>query len=419
MKRFLKTLFPILFLLGVSSNEIIKFEHENHILCITDDAESLIYLKPPLVTKTRNTSILIENDVIWDDWSLKSSTEVVVPAVLDKRWEDLETSYTDSFHYESVSSISFSVSGGTNLTIVISEPPPALSKAARDISIDWVHYTMPSVNENATEFVQFQINATSSEQTYFKIHDYKLRWADTVSETPTRISISHTEIPCFMLYTYVGFYCTLQVNITRESVQSFSRKSRWQYLKYEPKTDVEIKFLRETTNGDTKGQWAVDIRQCPPTVDNKTIYEISLEDDVEKGEERRCVAGTTTTKQNNIRQFPSVKINDDAFSCNPGTVGRNCDINCTNFLGSDKSYCEQHKICDDTYSVSECFCSWGYEGETCNKTCSNGKWDLSCRETCKNCDMCNAKTGQCTSSALSNFRTAGGLLLLGMIFKFL
>ena len=98
------------------------------------------------------------------------------------------------------------------------------------------------------------------------------------------------------------------------------------------------------------------------------IYEVSLEDDVQQGEERRCVAGTIITKQNNIRQFPSVKINDDAFSCNPGTVGRNCDINCTNFLGSDKSYCEQHQICDDTYSVSECFCSWGYEGGTCNKS---------------------------------------------------
>ena len=87
MKIFLKTLFPILFLRGVSNSEIIKFENENHILCVTDDTQSLVYVKPPLVTKTRNTSILIENDVIWDDWSLKSSTEVVVPAVLDKRWE--------------------------------------------------------------------------------------------------------------------------------------------------------------------------------------------------------------------------------------------------------------------------------------------------------------------------------------------
>ena len=89
---------------------------------------------------------------------------------------------------------------------------------------------------------------------------------------------------------------------------------------------------------------------------------------MQQGEERRCVAGTTITKQNNIRQSPSVKINSDAFSCNPGTVGRNCDINCTNFLGSDKSYCEQHKICDDTHSDANCFCSWGYEGETCNKS---------------------------------------------------
>ena len=90
---------------------------------------------------------------------------------------------------------------------------------------------------------------------FFSFSD-KLRWADTVSETPTRILISQKETSCFMIYGYVCYYCTLQVNITGQRVQSFSGKSqkslqsRWQHLKYEPKTDVEIKFWRETTNGD-------------------------------------------------------------------------------------------------------------------------------------------------------------------------
>ena len=73
-----------------------------------------------------------------------------------------------------MSSISYSVPGETNLTVVTTNPPSALTKKARDISIDWITYTnMPKMNENATEFVQFQINVTSSEKTYFKIHDCK------------------------------------------------------------------------------------------------------------------------------------------------------------------------------------------------------------------------------------------------------
>ena len=66
---------------------MIKFENTSHILCVTDDANSLIYLNPALVQKSRNTSILVENDEIWDDWSLKPSTDVPVSRVVDKRWE--------------------------------------------------------------------------------------------------------------------------------------------------------------------------------------------------------------------------------------------------------------------------------------------------------------------------------------------
>lgn len=110
--------------------------------------------------------------------------------------------------------------------------------------------------------------------------------------------------------------------------------------------------------------------------------------------------GTNTVKD---------KINVKGILCSePGKLGSNCDISCTNILGLDFPYCEAHKICIN----SNCLCSWGNHGPFCEKSnywielifknnvfvleCDKTKWGPSCQYNCSNyCEKCNAVYGNC------------------------
>jgi hypothetical protein len=51
-----------------------------------------------------------------------------------------------------------------------------------------------------------------------------------------------------------------------------------------------------------------------------------------------------------------------AFNCEPGKLGKYCNMSCNNVLGNE--YCEKHRVCHG----SQCGCAWGYQGSLCQQS---------------------------------------------------
>jgi hypothetical protein len=53
-----------------------------------------------------------------------------------------------------------------------------------------------------------------------------------------------------------------------------------------------------------------------------------------------------------------------AFDCEPGKLGKYCNMSCNNVLGNEFEYCEKHRICQG----SQCGCAWGHQGFLCQQS---------------------------------------------------
>lgn len=78
----------LFFVPNILCYDIITLKNQNHCLCVTDNIDSTIYVDPPVLEDARTSTILIEDDSVWDDnWVLKNSIEVINSWVLDQRWQ--------------------------------------------------------------------------------------------------------------------------------------------------------------------------------------------------------------------------------------------------------------------------------------------------------------------------------------------
>ena len=111
---------------------------------------------------------------------------------------------------------------------------------------------------------------------HFHVLD-KLRWANTTSETTTILPVSIDDTSCLILYAYICVYCNLKITVQGGSTYELSGTNQqspepWQSLRIELESDIDVELFRSTTNGSSAGQWAIDVRKCPPTLANKSKY---------------------------------------------------------------------------------------------------------------------------------------------------
>eukprot|EP00105_Crassostrea_gigas_P007593 XP_011421896.1 PREDICTED: receptor-type tyrosine-protein phosphatase S-like [Crassostrea gigas] len=89
--------------------------------------------------------------------------------------------------------------------------------------------------------------------------------------------------------------------------------------------------------------------------------------------------------------------------CDKGTYGINCQYNC--------SYCKEESHCYHINVLCLDGCAPGYKGPFCNISCEEPYFGINCSQKCNNCfkQSCHQVTGVCTSQAMENTGTDGGV----------
>jgi hypothetical protein len=241
---------------------------------------------------------------------------------------------------------------------------------------------------------------------YLLISD-QFMWSDSADyEKPTTVTIPPTEKSCLMFYVSLCDTCILKIpnlnhtftsttqhnttNVAKEYVV-YSWQSRRLNLKLNERT---LTLVKEKTDNDTKGYWGIDIRECPEILDDKVIYRTQITD---KNQTNQICQIMSPVGERSKRHAPA-KQQKERSECKEGKLGPpHCDVSCETVLGPKYKFCEEHRICENT----KCTCAWGYTGLRCNTLCENGKWGLSCEESCQSgCEKCDKVTGICRTGNL-------------------
>ncbi|XP_063923818.1 receptor-type tyrosine-protein phosphatase alpha-like isoform X6 [Zophobas morio] len=396
----------VLFAVNNNCQEIITLQNETHLICVAKNKNSVMYTVPHIIGDTENTEVLLEND-FWHHWTLNKSHDVPLAPVTDKRWEGFNTIHTD--HYNISGSASFSiyflnVPCGIRFKIYVDSGHYYISKTISDIS--WIHYTVNVVNgyvyiyENDRRLQVWRVNSnipnvfiqTTCESTW-KIHKYRVRVANKLSPAQVSLTIPPA-ISCLMFYVYLCPGCLLEIQASRNyslQVKPDDTTKNGLFKSQEVLVEVNrnLNLVPQTLHGVKQTFWGIDIRKCPNIKLNKSIYEVQLSNN-EREKNRTCefLSPNSESPSRIAKVFPENQ-------CEPGFLGQKCDLRCDELLGPEKTYCENHKICEKFSNNSICSCSWGFQEPLCVQPCMDGMWGLSCKRTCKHCQNCDKKTGEC------------------------
>ncbi|XP_063923813.1 uncharacterized protein LOC135137962 isoform X2 [Zophobas morio] len=317
------------------------------------------------------------------------------------------TIHTD--HYNISGSASFSiyflnVPCGIRFKIYVDSGHYYISKTISDIS--WIHYTVNVVNgyvyiyENDRRLQVWRVNSnipnvfiqTTCESTW-KIHKYRVRVANKLSPAQVSLTIPPA-ISCLMFYVYLCPGCLLEIQASRNyslQVKPDDTTKNGLFKSQEVLVEVNrnLNLVPQTLHGVKQTFWGIDIRKCPNIKLNKSIYEVQLSNN-EREKNRTCefLSPNSESPSRIAKVFPENQ-------CEPGFLGQKCDLRCDELLGPEKTYCENHKICEKFSNNSICSCSWGFQEPLCVQPCMDGMWGLSCKRTCKHCQNCDKKTGEC------------------------
>ncbi|XP_063923819.1 receptor-type tyrosine-protein phosphatase epsilon-like isoform X7 [Zophobas morio] len=400
----------VLFAVNNNCQEIITLQNETHLICVAKNKNSVMYTVPHIIGDTENTEVLLEND-FWHHWTLNKSHDVPLAPVTDKRWEGFNTIHTD--HYNISGSASFSiyflnVPCGIRFKIYVDSGHYYISKTISDIS--WIHYTVNVVNgyvyiyENDRRLQVWRVNSnipnvfiqTTCESTW-KIHKYRVRVANKLSPAQVSLTIPPA-ISCLMFYVYLCPGCLLEIQASRNyslQVKPDDTTKNGLFKSQEVLVEVNrnLNLVPQTLHGVKQTFWGIDIRKCPNIKLNKSIYEVQLSNN-EREKNRTCefLSPNSESPSRIAKVFPENQ-------CEPGFLGQKCDLRCDELLGPEKTYCENHKICEKFSNNSICSCSWGFQEPLCVQPCMDGMWGLSCKRTCKHCQNCDKKTGECITAS--------------------
>ncbi|XP_063924561.1 receptor-type tyrosine-protein phosphatase alpha-like [Zophobas morio] len=401
-------IFPFLvlvFLVVANCQEIISLQNETHFICVAENKDSVIYTKPPIVEDPKSTEVLFKHDF----WHLKESQHVAHAPVTDKRWEGFKTIHTNIYNFSMFTSVSFSIYFSNipctvDFTIQVNRTRGNTTTTVNVTS--WTHYTLHFENKMLTVYGNdsslYSQGPCSSDpevvvqtryKTTWKIHKYRVRAPSEISTPETKVSVPPA-ISCLMFYVYLCPNCLLEIYTSEESIPtwiansgSMTKNVLFKSQEVLIEVNTTLRLVRRTSGSPGKTYWGIDIRQCPNVKLNKTIYKVKLNNN-DRGKYRTCELLSPKRQE-------QTKIPDALLDCKPGFLGRGCDLSCEELLGPKTTYCENYKICAKSSLNSSCVCSWGFQEPSCVEPCVDGRWGLSCRNTCSNCPTCDKMTGKC------------------------
>ncbi|XP_068900853.1 uncharacterized protein [Tenebrio molitor] len=399
-------------IIGTVNSNIITLQNNSYVTCVSANISSPIFVTPLNTTVNGYISSILETiDWTSDNW-ISPNERVVGSLIVDKRWEDLSTIKSNYQMFNSTKSISFSlyVHSVTKIEISINDDQ---NLDYHNIDIKnikkWNHYAISVHNNNVyvlendqiigtiLDFNPYEFIIKSKEDIFWKIHNYSSIWAnETTKQQPTVLLV-----PSIEKLSYVVFYvslckaCFLKIVVfgtnnhttsiyPRHESSSILKSWREHVIEIQPFQETKIEFYRRTRGFEDYGLWEVDIRRYSGKTQyrldssNLTTYACQSLDDLESEDESN---GTMNT----------------AFDCEPGKLGKYCNMSCNNVLGNEFEYCEKHRICQG----SQCGCAWGYQGSLCQQSCENGSWGFSCSNKCDalcTSDGCDKVTGRCNEN---------------------
>ncbi|KAJ3620841.1 hypothetical protein MTP99_004755 [Tenebrio molitor] len=241
----------------------------------------------------------------------------------------------------------------------------------------WNHYAISVHNNNVyvlengqtirttLDFNPYEFVIKSKEDIFWKIHNYSSIWAnETTKEQPTVLLVPSTENLSYVVF-YVSLCkeCFLEIVVfgtnnhtksiySKHESSSILKSWREHVIEIQPFQETKIEFHRSTREFEDYGLWEVDIRwysgktQYRLDSSNLTTYYACHTLDGLESEDKDN--GTMNT----------------AFDCEPGKLGKYCNMSCNNVLGNEFEYCEKHRICQG----SQCGCAWGYQGFLCQQS---------------------------------------------------
>ncbi|XP_068900845.1 uncharacterized protein [Tenebrio molitor] len=399
-------------IIGTVNSNIITLQNNSYVTCVSANISSPIFVIPLNTTVNGYTSSMLEKiDLTADNWILKNE-RVVGSVIVDKRWEDLFTIKSNYQMFNSTKSISFSlyVHSVTKIDIFINDEQN-LEYFQFEIknTKKWNHYAISVHNNNVyvlengqtirttLDFNPYEFVIKSKEDIFWKIHNYSSIWANrTTKEQPTVLFV-----PSIENLSYVVFYvslckeCFLEIVVngtnnhktsiySRHESSSILKSWREHVLEIQPFQETKIKFYRRTREFEDYGLWEVDIRWYS----GKTQYRLDPSN-LTTYYACHTLDGLESEDENN-------ETMNTAFDCEPGKLGKYCNMSCNNVLGNEFEYCEKHRICQG----SQCGCAWGYQGSLCQQSCENGSWGFSCSNKCDalcTSDGCDKVTGKCNA----------------------
>jgi hypothetical protein len=394
--------------------EIITLQSEKDIHCITDHTQLPLYLSPPIIEPAKERTKFLEMD-IWTegDWKILHANNLTHTAITDKRWEDFETVETDYHEFLYKTSKSLSVYGPYDIDLHLNDGTNIDNIQFNRTKKGWTHFTVVSHNNNTfvlendkivrniTKFNVRQIVFQSRNKTYWKIHNYHMMWSNNVTTRDITLTVPATGKTCVMLYVTLSKNCILNIpEFNRRYKSDDSLRTifnSWQVdkLETEIKGNMKITLIKETTDGTTSGEWGIDIRECPVIIDNKLIYKKNISEEYQNNY-------TCQVLNDRLNEDFFSLTNDKSFHCDPGKLGKSCEVKCESILDSKHKFCEEHRICDGT----KCRCAWGSTLSNANKIhcsniCEKGKWGLDCKNDCKSeCTTCSSINGECIVSPI-------------------
>jgi hypothetical protein len=355
--------------------DVFTLHNENKIHCLTSDEKIPMYVLPPVEEESKQLLTLLNaKDWNQEGWVMTDANNSFQAHVTDKRWEYFGIDKKDYLRFSLNKSMSLSLFSSVNIAVLLTDGENLDYNSLKLPDERWNHISIILQNNNVVylqngEVIKRVIDFSPKElviklrkPTFIKIHNYTFMQSDKVTnEKPMMLTVPPKK-SCLLLYISLCDKCTLKIpEVTGHYVATSSQPSDnnfWQVHKLELKSDDEstLTFYKERSDNGTEGLWGIDIQDCPKIEDNIVIYEVK----VPGTEVNNYTCGILNGKYEKNR---TTKINNNGMlHCNPGNLGRKCEINCRNILGEKDKYCQAHRLCQN----ENCTCAWGYTGPSCN-----------------------------------------------------